>query len=98
MRGGSYPGGNFYVYYSLNQTGEYKIPRLAIRMNQDKIGEIRGIASSQNIESEMEEILEEKLKEFPDSNEYKKKVSDMRELTKIYEKYQNNQELTKEKI
>ena len=95
---GSYPGGNFYVYYSLNQTGEYKIPRLAIRMNQNKIGEIRGIASNQNIESEMEEILEEKLKEFPDSNEYKKKVSDMRELTKIYEKYQNNQELTKENL
>ena len=55
--GGSYPGGNFYVYYSLNQTGEYKIPRLAIRMSQNEIGEIRGIASNQNIESEMEEIL-----------------------------------------
>ena len=46
----------------------------------------------------MEEILEEKLKEFPDSNEYKKKVSDMKELTKIYEKFQNNQELTKENL
>ena len=46
----------------------------------------------------MEEVLEEKLKEFPDKEEYYKKVSDMKELTKIYKKHQNKEELSKEEL
>ena len=90
--------GDFYVYYTLDENNEYKIPRIAIRMEGNKIGEIRGIAKDQNIESEMEEVLEEKLKEFPDKEEYYKKVSDMKELTKIYKKHQNKEELSKEEL
>lgn len=67
-------GGDFYVYYSLDENGEAKVPRIAIRMDgKDKIGEIRGIADNQNMEPEMMPILEEKLKEFPDRGEYLKK-------------------------
>jgi len=91
-------GGDFYVYYSLDKNGEYKIPRLAIRMNGNQIGEIRGISENQNIESNMELILEEKLKEFPDASMYKKKVSDMKLLTNIYNKYLNKGELTKDEL
>ncbi len=71
--GGSYLGGDFFVYYSTDENGEYKIPRLAIRMNKSKIGEIRGIEDNQNIEPAMLDILKEKLKEFPDSKEYEQK-------------------------
>ena len=39
----SYDGGDFYVYYTKNKNGDYKIPRIAIRMENDCIGEIRGI-------------------------------------------------------
>ena len=91
-------GGDFYVYYSLDKNGEYKIPRLAIRMENNYIGEIRGIAENQNIESNMELILEEKLKEFPNASMYKKKVSDMKLLTNIYNKYLNKEELTKDEL
>lgn len=91
-------GGDFYVYYSKDKEGEYKIPRLAIRMEDFSIGEIRGIASGQNIESNMEEILEEKLKEFPDRDRYKKKVNDMKTLTTIYNKHLNDEELTEEEL
>lgn len=91
-------GGDFYVYYSCDKDGEYNIPRLAIRMDGNQIGEIRGIAENQNIESNMEEILEEKLKEFPDASRYKKKVSDMKLLTNIYNKYLNKEELTKDEL
>jgi len=91
-------GGDFYVYYSCDKNGEYKIPRLAIRMNGNQIGEIRGIAENQNIESNMELILEEKLKEFPDAGMYKKRVSDMKLLTNIYNKYLNKEELTKDEL
>ena len=34
--------GDFYVYYSKDKNGNYTIPRLAIRMSEDEIAEIRG--------------------------------------------------------
>ena len=88
-------GGDFYVYYTKDENGEYKNPRIAIRMNgTNKIGEIRGISKNQNIEPNMESILDKKLEEFPDKNKYKKKVHDMKLLTLIEEKHKNNQELS----
>ena len=96
--GDSYIGGDFYVYYTLDENDEYKVPRIAIRMEDDSIGEIRGIASGQNLEPEMEEVVKEKIKDFPDKDEYYKKVSDMEMLTKIYKKHNNNEELTKEEL
>ncbi len=88
-------GGDFYVYYSLDKNGEAKVPRIAIRMDgKDKIGEIRGIADNQNMEPEMMSILEEKLKEFPDRDKYLKKENDMKLLTLIDKKVNNNIELT----
>lgn len=91
-------GGDFHVYYTKDENGEYTNPRIAIRMNYNKIAEIRGIAENQNLESEMECVVEEKLNEFRDKDEYKKKVSDMKILTKIYNKHNNNEELTKEEL
>ena len=87
-------GGDFYVYYSLDENGEAKVPRIAIRMDgKDKIGEIRGIADNQNMEPEMMSILEEKIKEFPDRDKYLKKENDMKLLTLIDKKVNNNIEL-----
>ena len=92
-------GGDFYVYYSLDKNGEAKIPRIAIRMNgKTKIGEIRGIADNQNMEPEMMPILEEKLKEFPDRDKYLKKEHDMKLLTLIDKKVNNNIELTLDEL
>ena len=92
-------GGDFYVYYSLDKNGEAKVPRIAIRMNgKDKIGEIRGIADNQNMEPEMMPILEEKLKEFPDRDKYLKKEHDMKLLTLIDKKVNNNIELTLDEL
>ena len=45
----------------------------------------------------MENVLLEKLKEFPDGMLYQKKVHDMKMLTEIYENYKNR-ELTKEEL
>ena len=92
-------GGDFYVYYSLDENGEAKVPRIAIRMDgKDKIGEIRGIADNQNMEPEMMPILEEKLKEFPDKDKYLKKEHDMKLLTLIDKKVNNNIVLTLEEL
>ena len=92
-------GGDFYVYYSLDKNGEAKVPRIAIRMDgKYEIGEIRGIADNQNMEPEMMTILEEKLKEFPDKDKYLKKEHDMKLLTLIDKKVNNNIELTLDEL
>ena len=86
--------GDFYVYYTLDENGDAKVPRIAIRMDgKNKIGEIRGISGKQNMEPEMMPILEEKLKEFPDRDKYLKKEHDMKLLTLIDKKVNNNIEL-----
>ena len=96
---GQLENGDFYVYYTLDENGEAKVPRIAIRMNgHDEIGEIRGIANDQNMESEMMPILDKKLEEFPDRDKYKKKEYDMQLLTTIDNKVQKGYDLTIEEL
>lgn len=87
-------GGDFYVYYTKDEQGNFSQPRIAIRMERGRIAEIRGIAEDQNLEANMENVVEEKLEEFPDKDEYKKKVNNMKKLTYIYNKWQSKEELT----
>ena len=96
---GQLENGDFYVYYTLDENGEAKVPRIAIRMNgHNEIGEIRGIAENQNIEPEMIPILDKKLEEFPDRDKYRKKEYDMQFLTTIDNKMQKGYDLTKEEL
>ena len=90
-------GGDFYVYYSYDHDGKPTIPRIAIRMEGNNIGEVRGVAEKQNLESDMESIADKKLQEFPDYPKYREKVSDMKMLTKIYKEYKER-ELTIEEL
>ena len=87
--------GDFYVYYTKDKNNEYKNPRIAIRMDgKTTIGEIRGIAKDQNLEPHMGKILDEKLNEFPDKEEYQKKVSDMKYLTMLEQKQEEGLEFS----
>ena len=88
-------GGDFHVYYTKDKEGNYTKPRIAIRMEDNQIAEIRGIGENQNIEANMEKVVDKKLEEFPDRDKYKKKVKDMEMLTYIYTKHQNKGDLTK---
>lgn len=83
--------GDFFVYYTKDSTGEYRQPRIAIRMEADSIGEIRGIGTGQNLEPEMKDVLKKKLEEFPDKDKYYKKVHDMEKLTKIYNEHKERE-------
>ncbi|HBQ50796.1 hypothetical protein A3B42_05305 [Candidatus Daviesbacteria bacterium RIFCSPLOWO2_01_FULL_38_10] len=76
-------GGDFYVYYSMDKSGKPTVPRAAIRMEENRIAEVRGIAPEQNLDTGAVAIVEGKLKEFPDGTSYQKRVSDMRRLTNI---------------
>ena len=96
---GQLANGDFYVYYSLDENGDAKVPRIAIRMDgKNKIGEIRGIADGQNMESEMMPILNKKLDEFPDKDNYLKRVHDMDLLTLIDKKTSHGKELSVDEI
>lgn len=83
-------GGDFYVYYTLDATGEPSIPRIAIRMEGDKkIAENpRGVLdTAQNVEGNMLPILNKKLDELKTDGvaveRFKKKNEDMKRLTRI---------------
>ncbi len=96
--GDGYAGGDFYVYYLKDKQGEYKIPKIAIRMERHHIGEIRGTAEGQNLESGFEDVLASKLQEFPDKDLYLQKLHDMAYLKSIYTKFQNKEDLTREEL
>jgi len=88
-------GGDFYVYYSIDQQGNPTIPRAAIRMQGDQIGEVRGIAEEQNLDPYINKVVQKKLQEFPDGQAYEKKVDDMKLLTTIERKVKAGQPLDK---
>lgn len=76
--------GDFHVYFSNNALGESTIPRLAIRMKDGQIAELRGVDNNQNLDPYITPILEAKLPEFGDEGgKYEKRVSDMKRLTLI---------------
>ena len=80
-------GGDFYVYYTLDRQGKPTIPRIAIRMQEEAIGEVRGVAdNNQNLEGNMAAIAEEKMKDLPGAERYKKASADMKTLTTIEKK------------
>ena len=92
--------GDFYVYYTNDSSGEPTQPRLAIRMEGDnKIGEVRGILPHQGVEPIMQEALDAKLKDFgTEADSYRKKSSDMKILTALENKYENDEEFNKDEL
>ena len=90
--------GDFYIYYTLDEENHYTVPRVAIRMEDDNIAEIRGIGLRQNVEPVMQSVVEEKLKEFSNGDEYYKKIENMDKITKIYNKNKNGVLLSREEL
>jgi GNAT superfamily N-acetyltransferase len=85
-------GGDFYVYVTGPDSNGKFSPRIAVRMYEDRIGEVRGVASgSQDIETDMLPIAEDFMKNelannggqrYLDSILYNKLVLMMREKLK----------------
>ena len=87
--------GDFFVYYSQDKKGDFKTPRAAIRMNGNDIAEVRGIAHEQNLDPYINDTVDEKLKDFPNGEAYKKKTADMKRLTEIENILKKGRELDK---
>lgn len=90
--------GDFYVYYTRDDDGNDTMPRVAIRMEGDQVAEVRGIASSQNVEDNLLDVVAEKLNTLPGGSEYYKKVEQMRRLTEIDNRVKAGGELTAEDL
>lgn len=91
-------GGDFYVYYSLDADGNYTIPRVAIRMQEDSIAEVRGIAPDQNLDPYIGDVVQKKMSEFPDGKVYEKKAGDMKQLTTVEKKVKAVKSLDKNEL
>lgn len=92
-------GGDFYVYYTHDKQGKSTIPRIAIRMQGDSIGEVRGVADTdQNLEGNVASIAEDKMKELPGAERYKKISADMKRLTVVEKKTKTGQTLNKDEL
>ncbi len=90
--------GDFHVYYSIDEQGEATIPRVAIRMAQDNIAEVRGIGAGQHLDPYIHDVVKEKMNEFPDGEYYQKQAEDMKRLTEIEERHKLKQMLSKDDL
>lgn len=90
--------GDFYVYYSKDKKGHPVVPRAAIQMNGDQIGQVKGIAVEQNLDPYIVPVVETKLGEFPDGKAYEKKTQDMKTLTAIERKLKAGEKLVKDDL
>jgi hypothetical protein len=93
-------GGDFFVYYTRDEDGKDTVPRVAIRMEQGEVAEVRGVNAAQELEPEMADLTAERLKELPGGEEYIRKAEDMKRLTAIEKKIQEEPEteLTSEEV
>jgi len=76
-------GGDFHVYYTRDEEGKDTVPRVAIRMEQGKVAEVRGVNAAQELEPVMADITGERLKDLPGGEEYIRKAEDMKRLTAL---------------
>lgn len=93
-------GGDFYVYYTYDEEQEATIPRVAIRMENGQVAEVRGIKPDQSMEDSMVDIAIEQVQALPGGEAYFKKAEDMRRLTEIDSILRDNPdaELTKTQL
>lgn len=79
--------GDFYVYYS-EKDGANTKPRIAIRMENNKIGEIRGIQENQNLDPYMIDTLEAKLKDLSGTIDAQEQIHSHQETIEAMKKIQ----------
>ena len=93
--------GDFHVYYSLDESGQATIPRVAVRMEGENIAEVRGVAENQNLDPQINQskVISSKMKEFGSKGDrFLKQDHDMKLLTQIENKHNQKMQLTKEEI
>lgn len=90
--------GDFFVFYTNNKNGKATEPRIAIRMEEGRIAEVRGVNQGQEVEPELLETAEQFYTNLPGAGKYKKASADMRSMTDIYSKSFLVDKVSKEKV
>ncbi len=91
-------GGDFYVYYTKGNGGNYSEPRIAIRMDGDSLGEVRGVNHRQELEPQLLDIAQDKYHSLPGGEKYDKKSSDMKMVTALTKKQEKGEPFTKDDL
>ena len=89
---------HLFVYYTKDNNGEYKIPRIAIFKRQDVYGktyrynEVYGIDADFKVENNLQKVLDRQLEAISPNFKwyYRKLESDMRLLDDLYQNYQKS--------
>jgi hypothetical protein len=87
-------GGDFHVYYSYDEEGQATVPRVAVRMEDGEVVEVRGIETGENLEPAMTDIAMERVQDLPGGQKYLQAVEDMNRVTDIETRVRQGQELT----
>ena len=91
-------GGDFYVYYSKGDGSTYTEPRVAIRMEGDSVGEVRGVNPKQELEPELVDIAQKKYHDLPGGGSYDKRAVDMKRLTKLVKLQEQGKPFSKDDL
>jgi hypothetical protein len=68
-------------------------------MDESRIGEVRGVLPHQEVESALQDILDDKLTEFgSEAEDYQKKGADMKRVTSLTQKVESGEDFTKEDL
>ena len=93
--------GDFYVWCSTNpDNGRDEVPRVAVRMEQGVVAEVRGIVGGQRqeLESQLADTVTAKISNLPGGEQYFKKAEAMKRVTDIEKRQGSGQELTQEDL
>lgn len=86
--------GDFYVYFTRGIKGTYSEPRVAIRMENGEVAEVRGVNYRQELEPALVDIATEKYHALPGGEKFDKKSSDMKHMTTLVHKQEKNEVFT----
>lgn len=90
--------GDFYVYYTKDSDGKNAVPRIAIRMENRNVAEVRGIDPHQELEFDLIDVAKEKYLQLPGGGKFEKKSCDMKRLTEIENKINDGKELSVDEL
>ena len=93
--------GDIHIYYTLNEQGEYRVPRIKINMRGEDVGAVYGAEQSDHLDREIAkvDVIEKKLQELGNKNSrFNERVTETRLLLEIERKSEALEELTNQEI
>lgn len=90
---------DIYIYFTEDYNGVFTMPRIAIVTERDEVAEVRGIAdSNQNVEFQMLDAIDGKLKEFKHDVKFDLMLDDMKKVYEILNKENKGEKLSKDDL